>query len=37
MAMRILEIPTTSISDVKRSPMEAFLKGNQEAAVVYVF
>ncbi|WP_162273615.1 hypothetical protein [Planococcus versutus] len=37
MAMRILDIPTTSISNVKRSPMEAFQKADQEAAGVYVF
>lgn len=37
MAMRILDIPTTSISDVKRSPMAAFQKADQEAAGVYVF
>ena len=37
MAMRILDIPTTSISNVKRSPMEAFQKADQEDAGVYVF
>lgn len=37
MAMRILDIPTTSISNVKRSPMEAFQMADQEAAGVYVF
>ncbi|MDO3409097.1 hypothetical protein QWJ34_04920 [Saccharibacillus sp. CPCC 101409] len=37
MGMRILDIPTTSISDVKRSPMEVFEKAAQEAAGVYVF
>ena len=37
MAMRILDVPTTSISEVKRSPMEAFQKADQEAAGVYVF
>lgn len=37
MAMRILGIPTTSISNIKRSPMEAFQKADQEAAGVYVF
>ncbi|SDN63436.1 hypothetical protein [Alkalicoccus daliensis] len=37
MVMRILEVPTASISDVKRSPMKAFQKADQEAAGVYVF
>ncbi|WP_261966393.1 hypothetical protein [Exiguobacterium artemiae] len=37
MGMRILDIPTTSISDVKRSPMEAFQRADREAAGVYVF
>lgn len=37
MKMRILDIPTTSISNVKRSPMEVFQKADQEAAGVYVF
>lgn len=35
MAMRILDIPTTSISDVKRSPIEVFQKTDQEVAGVY--
>lgn len=35
--MRTLDIPTTSISEVKRSPMEAFHKAAEEAAGVYVF
>ena len=37
MDMRTLDIPTTSISDVKRSPMEAFQRADCEAAGVYVF
>ena len=37
MAMKILDVPTTSISEVKRSPMDAFQKADQEAAGVYVF
>lgn len=37
MAMRILDIPTSSISEVKRSPMEIFQKADKEAAGVYVF
>lgn len=37
MSVRILDIPTTSIYDVKRSPMEAFQKADREAADVYVF
>lgn len=34
MDMRTLDIPTTSISDVKRSPMEAFQRADCEAAGV---
>ncbi len=37
MGMRILDTPTTSISDVKRSPMEAFQRAAREVAGVYVF
>lgn len=37
MAMRILDIPTTSISEVKRSPMEVFQRADQESSGVYVF
>lgn len=37
MGMRTLDVPTTSISDVKRSPMEAFQRADREAAGVYVF
>lgn len=37
MAMKILDIPTSSISEVKRSPMEVFQKADKEAAGVYVF
>lgn len=37
MSMRILDIPTSSISEVKRSPMEIFQKADKEAAGVYVF
>lgn len=37
MGMRILDIPTTSISDVKRSPMRAFQTADREEAGVYVF
>lgn len=37
MAMKILDIPTSSISEVKRSPMEIFKKADKEAAGVYVF
>ena len=35
--MKILDIPTSSISDVKRSPMEIFQKADKEAAGVYIF
>ena len=37
MAMKILDIPTSSISEVKRSPMEIFQKADKEAAGVYIF
>lgn len=37
MAMKILDIPTSSISEVKRSPMKVFQKADKEAAGVYVF
>lgn len=37
MAMKILDIPTSSISEVKRSPMEIFQRADKEAAGVYVF
>ena len=37
MSMKILDIPTSSISEVKRSPMEVFQKADKEAAGVYVF
>lgn len=37
MGMRILDTLTTSISDVKRSPMEAFQRAAREVAGVYVF
>ncbi|SIN86996.1 hypothetical protein SAMN05878443_0225 [Carnobacterium alterfunditum] len=37
MAMKILDIPTSSISEVKRSPMEVFQKADKEAAGVYIF
>lgn len=37
MAMKILDVPTSSISEVKRSPMEVFQKADKEAAGVYVF
>lgn len=37
MGMRTLDVPTTSISDVKRSPMEAFQRADREAAGLYVF
>ncbi|RNF39367.1 hypothetical protein [Planococcus salinus] len=37
MAMKILDVPTTSVSEVKRSPMEVFQKADKEAAGVYVF
>ena len=35
--MKILDVPTTSISEVKRSPMETFQKATHEASGVYVF
>lgn len=35
--MKILDIPTSSISEVKRSPMEIFQKADKEAAGVYIF
>ncbi|QQP71522.1 type II toxin-antitoxin system Phd/YefM family antitoxin [Carnobacterium sp. CS13] len=35
--MKILDIPTSSISEVKRSPMEIFQRADKEAAGVYVF
>ena len=35
--MKILDVPTTSISEVKRSPMEIFQKATHEASGVYVF
>lgn len=34
MAMKILDIPTSSISEVKRSPIEIFQKAGKEAAGV---
>ncbi|MCC5890815.1 MAG: type II toxin-antitoxin system Phd/YefM family antitoxin [Alkalibacterium sp.] len=37
MAMKILDVPISSISEVKRSPMEIFKKADKEAAGVYVF
>ena len=37
MAMKILDIPTSFISEVKRSPMEIFQKADKEAAGVYIF
>jgi len=37
MGMRILDVPTTSISDVKQSPMEAFQKADREETSVYIF
>lgn len=37
MAMKILDIPTSFISEVKRSPMEIFQKADKEATGVYVF
>lgn len=37
MTMKILDIPTSSISEVKRSPMEIFQKADKEAAGVYIF
>lgn len=37
MGMRILDIPTSSISEVKRSPMDIFQKADKEAAGVYIF
>lgn len=37
MGMKILDIPTSSISEVKRSPMDIFQKADKEAAGVYIF
>lgn len=37
MAMKILDVPMTSISEVKRSPMEIFEKAAHESSGVYVF
>lgn len=37
MVMRILNTPTTSISNLKRSHMETFQQADQEVAGVYVF
>lgn len=37
MSMNILNVPITSISNLKRSPMEAFEKANKENTGVYVF
>lgn len=37
MAMKVLNVPMTSISEVKRSPMEVFEKAAHESSGVYVF
>lgn len=37
MSMKVLDIPTSSISEVKRSPMDIFQKADKEAAGVYIF
>ena len=37
MAMKILNVPTTSISEVKRSPMDIFQTAEKEDTGVYVF
>ena len=37
MGMKILDIPTSSISEVKWSPMDIFQKADKEAAGVYIF
>ncbi|AYW44548.1 type II toxin-antitoxin system Phd/YefM family antitoxin [Tetragenococcus koreensis] len=37
MELKKLEVPTTSITEVKRSPMEVFEQAKQEGTAVYVF
>lgn len=37
MVMKILDVPTKSISEVKRSPMEVFQLALEEGTGVYVF
>ena len=37
MGMKVLDIPISSISEVKRSPMDIFQRADKEAAGVYIF
>lgn len=37
MAMKTLDVPKTSISDVKKSPMDAFNRAEEAHSGVYVF